>query len=169
MAEWSLLINQIVVNCCASETPHVKFMKVNFGLLDQDSLWLDKMFDRWLSDTLIHYKSCWEMKVVLTCLKANLYRNKNFYVQTSVQIDSHIFAMGNKYTDQIELYMYTLHLLHAPLAIVRSCIYLLLKAVVAPKSRMCKCVSNERKSHLKVFPAEFLWFLCMAYLSLKIW
>ena len=101
MAEWSLLINQIVVNCCASETPHVKFMKVNFGLLDQDSLWLDKMFDRWLSDTLIHYKSCWEMKVVLTCLKANLYRNKNFYVQTSVQIDSHIFAMGNKYTDQI--------------------------------------------------------------------
>ena len=55
MAELSLLIlHQIVVNCCASETPHVKIMKGNFGLLDQDSLWLDKMFDRWLSDTPMH-------------------------------------------------------------------------------------------------------------------
>ena len=41
------------------------------------------------------------MKVVLTCLKPNWYGNKNFYVQTSVQIDSRIFPMGTKYTDQI--------------------------------------------------------------------
>ena len=44
------------------------------------------------------------MKVVLTCLKPNWYGNKNFYVQTSVQIDSRIFPMGTKYTDQSNTY-----------------------------------------------------------------